>query len=148
MYPSRNFLGVELQGERVEKTRKKIRSHNLQNALVSRMEGLDAIRALPEACVDFIHVLFPDPWPKRRHHVRRLVQEAFLKASLRALKADGVLRLVTDDPDYAMAMVETVENFPAFAPTEDLREYPLTEFQKKFLIDARAVHTLVVTRAE
>jgi tRNA (guanine-N7-)-methyltransferase len=51
-----------------------------------------------------VHVLFPDPWPKRRHHIRRMVGERFLSEVSRVLKVRGRVRLVTDDPGYARAM--------------------------------------------
>jgi tRNA (guanine-N7-)-methyltransferase len=144
-HPERNFLGIELQSDRVEKTRKKIRNMGLSNAVVMRSEGLAAVLALPEDCAEYIHVLFPDPWPKRRHHIRRLVEKRFLQACHRVLKPSGVLRLVTDHEEYAGWMVEMADASPAFVRAEaENRIYPQTEFQKKFVADARPVHTLVL----
>ena len=99
-----NFLGVERQRKRVEKARKRSPSLDLRNAAVVHGDGLEAIGRLPDACADYVHVLFPDPWPKRRHKVRRMVRTGFLREVLRILKCRGILRLVTDDPDYARAM--------------------------------------------
>lgn len=147
-FPERNFLGVELQPERVEKTRRKIAARRLANAAVVQSGGLEAVEALPTACADCLHVLFPDPWPKRRHQNRRLVRAPFLEEAGRVLKAEGFLRLVTDDGDYARAMAELVAGSPGWMRVDgEEREYPVTEFQKKFLSDRRAIHSLTVGRS-
>lgn len=147
-YPERNFLGIERQNERVEKTRKKIARMALTNAAVLTGEGADTLSGLPEGCAEHIHVLFPDPWPKRRHHLRRLVQPGFLKECARLLKGGGWLRLVTDDKDYAQAMGEHAREAEGFTLSEsDDREYPLTEFQTKFLSDGRPVYRWILRRS-
>lgn len=148
LLPDRNFLGIELQTERVEKTRRKIKNHGVPNAEVWQGEGLECLKGLPDGCADYIHVLFPDPWPKRRHHTRRLVQTQFLQHCARLLKPGAILRLVTDHEQYAESMREVVagaEPFTLVGTTED-REYPLTEFQKKFLTDGRPVYRLILRR--
>jgi len=147
LYPGHNFLGIERQHERVVRTRRKIEALQLANAAVLRAEGLESVKGLPGGSASCIHVLFPDPWPKRRHHIRRLVQTEFLAAAWRVLRTPGRLRLVTDDADYARAMREAARGFPAFreVPAEE-REYPLTEFQKKFLADGRPVHALFLEK--
>jgi len=134
LHPERNFIGIEMQFKRVEGTRKKIERLALPNATVVRGEGLASLRNLPARCADYIHVLFPDPWPKRRHHVRRLVQPEFLAECARILPPGGHLRLVTDDKNYATAMQETAAEAPDFVKVPiDERDYPPTEFQKKFV---------------
>ena len=147
-YPERNFLGVERQAERVAKTGKKIEAANLANAAVVCAEGLETLKGVPAGCVDHIHVLFPDPWPKRRHHSRRLVQAAFLDRCFEILKPGALLRLVTDDENYARAMKEVAAEDVRFLPqAQEDREYPLTEFQKKFVADGRPFFTLLLRRA-
>jgi tRNA (guanine-N7-)-methyltransferase len=146
-HPGRNFLGIERQVERVARAKKKIASLALANASVICAEGLESLKNVPPACVDHIHVLFPDPWPKRRHYSRRLVQAAFLDCCHTILKPGGLLRLVTDDESYASAMQAVAAGDTRFAPLGgDDREYPLTEFQKKFLADGRPFYTLVLRR--
>lgn len=148
-HPGRNFLGIERQVERVAKTQKKIASVGLSNVAVICAEGLESLKNVPAACVDHIHVLFPDPWPKRRHYSRRLVQAAFLDCCHVILKPAGLLRLVTDDENYASAMKTVAAADPRFvSEAQEDRDYPLTEFQKKFLADGRPVYTLLLRRAE
>jgi len=146
-YPFSNFLGVERQQERVEKTRKKISQLGLKNAAVVHGEGLEAIRQLPEACADYVHVLFPDPWPKRRHKIRRLVQTEFLRGVLRILKHRGILRIITDDTDYARAAESHAASLAQFQCVKNEgRNYPPTEFQIKFLLDSRPIYGLLLRR--
>lgn len=148
LHPERNFLGIERQRERVERTRRKIHALGLANADVVQAEGFEALAGVGPACVDYIHVLFPDPWPKRRHHSRRLVQKAFLDRCAAILKPGGMLRLVTDDEPYAKSMREVSLDAAELKPeAEEDRPYPLTEFQKKFIADGRPFYTLLLRRA-
>lgn len=146
-YPFSNFLGVERQQKRVEKAQKKISQLGLGNAAVVHGDGLEAIGRLPDACAEYVHVLFPDPWPKRRHKIRRMVRTEFLREVLRILKCRGILRLVTDDPDYARAMEFHAASLAEFqCAIGDGRKYPPTEFQIKFLADSRPVYGLLLRR--
>jgi tRNA (guanine-N7-)-methyltransferase len=145
--PASNFLGVERQRARVERARKKIALHSLGNAEVLHGDGLQTLERLPDACADCVHVLFPDPWPKRRHEIRRMVGGKFLLEVLRILKVRGVVRLVTDHQDYARAMGTCAAEIHAFQPREsNLHRYPPTEFQIKFLADARRIYELIFER--
>jgi tRNA (guanine-N7-)-methyltransferase len=146
-YPFSNFLGVERQQQRVEKARKKISQLGLGNAAVVHGDGLETIDRLPAACADYVHVLFPDPWPKRRHKIRRMVRTEFLREVLRILKCRGTLRLVTDDPDYARAMEFHAASLAEFQQAiDDGRKYPPTEFQIRFLSDSRPIYGLLLRR--
>jgi len=147
-YPEHNFIGIEQQNERVEKAQKKIDRRALKNARVFEGEGWETLRTFPAACADYIHVLFPDPWPKRKHHQRRLVQTDFLKTCAHLLKPGGVLRLVTDDQSYATFMRNHASNVThLFVPTEETRAYPITEFQFKFITDGRPFYELLLRLA-
>jgi tRNA (guanine-N7-)-methyltransferase len=146
-FPTCNFLGVERQRERVQRARKKIALHGLDNAEVLHGDGFEILQHLPDACADCVHVLFPDPWPKRRHHIRRMVGGRFLSEVSRVLKVRGRVRLVTDDPGYGRAMESDASSLSALRRVEDhLQDYPATEFQNKFLDDARPVYGFAFQR--
>jgi tRNA (guanine-N7-)-methyltransferase len=146
-FPTSNFLGVERQRERAEKARKKIALLGLGNAEVLHGDGLEILARLPDACADRVHILFPDPWPKRRHKIRRMIGGEFLLETLRILKVRGLVRLVTDDPDYARAMESDAAGIAAFQRTEsELANYPPTEFQIKSRADSRPVYGLAFER--
>lgn len=146
-HPSANFIGVERQRDRVRKAQEKISRLGLENAAVVHGEGLEAISRLPDACADHVHVLFPDPWPKRRHQTRRMVRKEFFQEVSRILKRRGMLRLLTDDECYARTMESCAAGFEAFQRAlDDGREYPPTEFQIKFLAESRPVYALFLQR--
>ena len=105
-------------------------------------DGLEALRRLPEACADYVHVLFPDPWPKRRHQARRMAQTQFLREISRVLKGSGILRLLTDDSDYLRAIETHAAGLLSLRQELDNeREYPPTEFQMKFRADSRPFYS-------
>ena len=146
-FPLANFLGVERQRDRVLKAKKKITLEALNNAEVFHGEAREVLNSLPDACADCVHVLFPDPWPKRRHKNRRMVDHDFLVEVARLLKTRGRLRLVTDDPDYARAMELHATSIARYRRIEsEPHDYPATEFQLKFGAVSRPTFGLVFER--
>src|SRR5580765_713453 len=98
-FPKRNFLGIERLTKRVEKVRRK--AEKIENVRVLRADSLFAIRCLlPKNSVETFYLLFPDPWPKRRHQLRRIFTRDFLEAIAAALEEHGVLCVATDQLDY------------------------------------------------
>ena len=144
------FIGIESQAHRVRSTGKKITRLGLDNALVLQGECYAAVKEwfAPES-VDVFHVSFPDPWPKRRHHIRRLVNPVFLEAIFQALKPEGSLRLMTDDEPYFRAMEKAVATCGLYGETDwdDGREYPKTEFQGKFEAAGLPIYRLALVKA-
>ncbi len=146
--PHHNILGIEKLALRVTRTRKKIERLGLSNAWAAQGGGLESLQALPDASTSFIHVLFPDPWPKRRHADRRLVKPAFLAECLRVLKPGGLLRFVTDDEPYALEVAKSYGQFPALQPTElPLDAYPPSGFELTFRSLCKPVHRFAWTKS-
>ncbi len=146
-HPETLFVGIESQVHRVASTGKKIQRLELANACVVRGECHLAVREwFAPASVDVFHVSFPDPWPKRRHHLRRLVNPAFLASVQKALKPGGSLRLMTDDLPYFQAMNKAVAACGGFVemPWDDGRAYPQTEFQMRFEAQGLPVYRLAL----
>lgn len=147
--PGQVFLGIERLLGRVRKTCRKAARLNLTNVRVLRLESVYAVRNLiPPESVTVFHVSFPDPWPKRKHHRRRLVNHEFLDAVYAALCADGQLRLTTDDADYFAHMRRVLSERVDFAETlwpED-PDYPQTDFEKKFRGQGLPIHRLLVRK--
>src|SRR5450755_2116535 len=99
--PDTNFLGIEHLIGRVRGASRKIEDRCLTNARILLEDILYSVQQLlPPASVDVFHLMFPDPWPKRRHYDRRIVNESFLRAVARALKPGGELRIATDHAEY------------------------------------------------
>lgn len=147
-YPDRRFLGVERQSSRVERCLKKIARLELPHAHAIQGEGLGVLREIGLR-VRVIHVSFPDPWPKRRHHSRRLVNEEFLRDAWQVIEPGGMLRLMTDDEPYFRAMERAAAGYAGFAPIswDDGRLYPPTEFQKKFE-GVKSIYRLALRRCD
>jgi tRNA (guanine-N7-)-methyltransferase len=99
--PARDFLGIERLPGRVRRAHRKITQRELTNARVLRLETSYAIRQmLPVDSVALFHLMFPDPWPKRRHWRRRIVTKDFFASIHRALAPHGLLRIATDQIAY------------------------------------------------
>jgi len=144
-HPERDFLGTERLLGRVRRVCRRAARLGLGNLRVLQLESLYTTRyLLPPGSVSVIHVLFPDPWPKRRHNVRRLVQPEFLDAAQAALVPGGILSLVTDDVDYAGHMREVANahaGFHAVPEPPDL-DYPVTDFERRFRAQGLPIHRL------
>ena len=133
--PERRFLGVERLLGRVRKTCRRLARIGASNARVIRVESHYLVRhLLPRGSASVIHVMFPDPWPKRKHNNRRLIQTDFLDAVREALGEGGELRLTTDDAPYFQHMREVFSVHPGFVeePWTPGDDYPQTDFERHF----------------
>lgn len=132
-FPERNFLGVERLLGRVRKVARDITRAKLNNAKVLRLESKYTVEWLLEkSSIDRLHLLCPDPWPKGRHHSRRLVQQEFLFALWDALKPGGEFLFKTDHEEYFQWVCREVDEFGKFhiLPWSDGDFfYPKTDFQ-------------------
>jgi len=149
--PGKNFLGIErLLGRIRSATRKAAR---IDNARLLRMESSYVVRyLLPARSVETFYLLFPDPWPKRRHWRRRVVTEDFLSAISQALVENGTFRIATDQREYSEKMKEMARANSNFAIIDssvadpfDLRSgqvLPLTKFEKTFRAQGASIHWL------
>ncbi len=148
-YPERNFLGVERLLGRVRGVCKHIHHLGLTNAKVLRLESAYTLEWLVEkASISRLHLLCPDPWPKARHHRRRLVQQHFLQCLHEALTNNGEFLFKTDHPGYYEWVCEEMETFKKFQtlPWEDKGEdsffYPKTDFQQLWESQGKTIHQL------
>ncbi len=134
-HPDRNFLGIERLLGRVRKVCRAIARHDLPNARIVRIETAYALRyLLPLQSVSVAHVGFPDPWPKRYHQRRRLIQDGFMEA-LHAILADGgELRVKTDDEPYFRWMEKVFDHAKGYQRVDwvEDEDYPITDFERRF----------------
>ena len=113
-HPGAGFLGVECFVNGVAGLLRELRERGLANVRLHHGDARDLLDALPPDSLDRVFILFPDPWPKARHHKRRLIRDATLDRLAEVMK-DGVeLRLATDDMDYLSWMLERLIRHPAF----------------------------------
>jgi tRNA (guanine-N7-)-methyltransferase len=112
----RNFLGIDRMKGRVRSACTRIAQHGLSNARILRVETSHAIEGLlPAEGVSVFHLMFPDPWPKRRHAPRRVVTPEFCDSIYRTLVDDGMLRIATDQLDYYAVIEQAFANTNRFA---------------------------------
>jgi len=129
--PDKNFLGIERLLNRVRASARK--ATTLDNVLLLRMESFYAVRyLLPAESVERFYLLFPDPWPKRRHHRRRIVTPDFLGSIHAALEKNGSIYIATDDVDYFRKIKEIAESNPGFAIGEADIDLPQSKFGRVF----------------
>jgi tRNA (guanine-N7-)-methyltransferase len=147
-FPKRNFLGIERLTKRVEKVRRK--AEKIENVRVLRADTLFAVRyLLPKNSVETFYLLFPDPWPKRRHQFRRTFTRDFLDAVADALEKKGVLRIATDQFDY-FYQIERLSrahlHFQVVLPSPDDAVFPVTKFEKKFRDQGAPIYRLTLRK--
>lgn len=132
--PDKNFLGVERLQGRVRSACGKIERAGLTNARVIQLEISYAVEhLLPPKSVTTFYLLFPDPWPKRRHAPRRIVSENFLSALHRALVPNGAIRIATDEMAYFRQIMGVVSGSQGFAIVQDSAwVLPSTQFERRF----------------
>lgn len=142
-FPDRNFLGTERLVGRVEKVCRAAARERLPNVRLLRLESAYAAKyLLPAESVALAHVLFPDPWPKRAHQSRRLIQDDFVEAVHRALETGGRLHLKTDDLPYFQWMRKVMERARGWAalPWPEMCDFPNTNFEARFLAQGLPIH--------
>lgn len=115
-HPERDFLGIEVHRPGVGNLLLQIEKQALTNVRVLCADAAEALsERFADALFDEVHILFPDPWPKKRHHKRRLIQPAFAQLLRHKLKPGGRLYLATDWEDYAQHMLAVMSAAPGFA---------------------------------
>ncbi len=148
-FPDRNFLAVERLLGRVRKTCKRATQAELPNLRVLRLEARYTVEwLLPHASVSRLHLLFPDPWPKARHHRRRLINAEFLGALSKVLVPGGDFLFKTDHEGYfewatdALSLSKHFNSISWHDQSGELSGYPQTDFEAQWLAEGRSVHKL------
>ncbi|MEY2493140.1 MAG: tRNA (guanine-N7-)-methyltransferase [Verrucomicrobiota bacterium] len=143
--PERNFLGIERLIGRVRVACRKTMRLDLENIRILRMESSYAVTHLMRAeSVAAFHLLFPDPWPKRRHHRRRLFTPQFTGAVYRALETGGLFHIATDHGNYFQAIQEMIP-INLFSSLDAI-EFPASGFEQKFTTRQTPIYRLVLRK--
>ncbi|HTS52007.1 MAG TPA: tRNA (guanosine(46)-N7)-methyltransferase TrmB [Burkholderiales bacterium] len=151
-HPHTNYLGVEVHSPGVGSLLKLIEEKQLANLRIIQHDAVEVVEHMiaPETLAG-VHVFFPDPWPKKRHHKRRLIQPAFVRLLASRLMAGGYIHVATDWQEYADQMLQVLvaeallENTArAFAPRPEYR--PPTKFEQRGLRLGHRVWDLVFRR--
>ena len=107
-HPDSGFLGIEVWRPGLGSLLRKVVAKDLSNVRVMCEDAAEVVPRIAAASLDKVLILFPDPWPKKRHHKRRLVQPEFAAAVARALRRGGLLHLATDWPSCAQTMRDAI----------------------------------------
>jgi tRNA (guanine-N7-)-methyltransferase len=132
-HPEADFVAIEVHGPGVGSLLNRIEAGGLKNLRVIRHDAVEVLeRMVPEGALSAVHIFFPDPWPKKRHHKRRLVQPEFVALVARKLAPDGVAHLATDWPEYADHIADVFSRNPQFAAAAGgFAKRPETKFEKR-----------------
>ena len=152
--PGKNYIGIEVHRPGIGRLLWEIEKRSLSNIRVVEHDAAEVFEGMiPADSLEAIHVFFPDPWPKKRHHKRRLVKRPFTGALAQKLTAGGYLYMVTDWEDYgnwALAELNATEGivnqYEGFAPPGDWR--PRTKFEQKGLAKNHKVRELFFVRSK
>ena len=113
-HPERNYLGVDVYPPGIGSALLKIDARGLDNVRLVRADVLDVLRSLENSSLAGVLVFFPDPWPKKRHHKRRLVQAPFVDLVCEKLVIGGKFELATDWEPYAVDMLTLIDAHGCF----------------------------------
>jgi tRNA (guanine-N7-)-methyltransferase len=131
--PDADFIAVEVHGPGIGSLLNRIESLRLTNLKVVRHDAVEVLgKMIPDGGLAAIHLFFPDPWPKKRHHKRRLVQPEFAALVARKLAPGGILHAATDWPDYAAHMETVFMHEPLLERADSgFVERPATKFEAR-----------------
>lgn len=152
--PNMNYLGIEVHKPGVGRLLGEIKKRNLSNLYIMEYDALEAIETMvPDNSVNAFHIFFPDPWPKKKHHKRRLVQRPHTDLLASKLASGGYIYMATDWEDYANTAIEELNATPllqnkyeGFAPHQEWR--PMTRFEEKGLEAEHSIYELFFEKQE
>ncbi|SFC91855.1 tRNA (guanine-N7-)-methyltransferase [Micromonospora sediminimaris] len=149
--PDRDYLAVEVHTPGIANLLDLIHLRELGNVRIVEGDAMELLDLLPPSSLDAVHVFFPDPWPKSRHHKRRLIQPTHVARLRSRLAVGGTLHCATDWAEYAEAMRATLDADPGlvnaydgYAPRPAYR--PVTRFERRALRAGRPVADLIYRR--
>ncbi len=147
--PQTNYLGIEWANKYYKYAADRARRWDLANIRMIRCDAKDfIIRNTPSQSVQTLHIYFPDPWPKKRHHKRRLFDSKFVAAVVKALTPAGQLHVATDYKEYFNVIepllagcdqLEVIDFVPR--ETAELGEWIGTNFERKYLAQGRTIYS-------
>jgi len=137
--PDTDFLGIEVHRPGVGSLLQAIEREGLQNVRVMQEDAVEIVRdQIPPNSLDKVQLFFPDPWHKKKHHKRRIVQPRFVALLRERLKSSGLFHMATDWENYAEHMLEVMSNAEGFSNTSPTGDYverpasrPLTKFEQR-----------------
>jgi len=148
--PAIDFIAIEVHGPGVGSLLKQIEALGLTNLRIIRHDAVPVLETMiADGLLAGIHLFFPDPWPKKRHHKRRLVQPAFAALAARKLAPGGYLHTATDWPEYAQQIDEVFSSSSLFEQKLQEKKFrPITKFERRGIGLGHTVRDLLFVRRQ
>ena len=155
-HPENDYLGIEVHRPGVGRVMRELEEQGLRNVRVASEDGMEVLqRNIPDQSLAGILIFFPDPWHKKKHKKRRMIQPEFVRAAALRLQQGGILHLATDWEDYAQQMLEVLSAEPLLKNTSLENTYverpqsrPLTKYEQRGLRLGHGVWDLVFQRVD
>lgn len=152
--PHTNFLGIEVHQAGIGSLLSGIQAHQLTNLRIVDGDAVEILKTrLPDASLHGVQIFFPDPWPKKRHHKRRLIQSTFVQLLMAKIKTGGFLHCATDWQPYAEEMLAVFQQQPTLLNQAPSGKYierpdsrPLTKFEQRGLSLGHGIWDLMFTK--
>jgi tRNA (guanine-N7-)-methyltransferase len=145
--PGRDYLAAEVHTPGIGNLLALVGELGLTNVRVAHGDAVELVHRLAPASLDEVLALFPDPWPKARHHKRRLIQPGTVRLLCAVMRPGAVLRCATDWPDYAASMAETLDASPGLVKENaGTPARPVTKFERRGAEAGRPITDLVYRR--
>ena len=139
LYPEINFVGMEVHVAGIGHLLLNIEKYDLKNIRIYQHDSTEVLQdCFSENSIDAIHIYFPDPWHKKRHHKRRLIQNGFINSLIPLMKSQAHLHIATDWQEYAEHIQQTISEVPKFENIEKNNAFtdrpkwrPITKFERR-----------------
>ncbi len=153
LHPENNYLGFEVYLPGVGQLLLGLHEMGVRNVRIDRRNAMEVLDLLPGGSLERVSLFFPDPWPKRRHQKRRLVQASFVAKLRRVLGPGGYFHAATDCDSYARQICEVMDNAAGFSNYSGVGRFypgpverPLTKFEKRGLTQGQEIRELLFVR--
>ena len=139
--PNSNFIGIEVYPSGIGQCLINANKYDLKNLRLLCNDAVDVFnKQIANESLDVINIFFPDPWPKKRHHKRRLISEDFIVLIKSKLKQNGLVHICTDWADYGRDISALFESMKEFKPLEKFPKRLHTKFEKKGLASGHSIY--------
>jgi tRNA (guanine-N7-)-methyltransferase len=138
-HPEHQYIGIEVHRAGIGSLAADVHDHTIKNILIAPYDAVTVFeQCIPDHALDGVQIFFPDPWHKKRHHKRRLIQESFVRTIIQKLKPQGWLHIATDWAPYAQDVMELLSQIPELINTAGPNQFsprpstrPLTKFEQR-----------------
>jgi tRNA (guanine-N7-)-methyltransferase len=149
--PELNYIGIEVHRPGVGSLLASVEENQINNIRVINHDAVEVLQqVIPDQSLDAIQIFFPDPWPKKKHHKRRLIKASFVELLTKKINSNGRLHIATDWKDYAEWIEKIMKNNSTFAklPENTLHNRSITKFEKRGIDLGHGVWDMIYAKKE